>query len=187
MWSGWARNEWLYGVIRRTHTVRSRIRCGEGGWRAYAAAVCARHASLPTGCLLVACLAGCATHVTPAASTVTIPDLRNPCDGGACATATPASYPTNAAALPTLGLETLAGELGRANNTWEASRRHAILHVVVPEGLSLASTVVCRGARERARLDVPDVVGGADCLVRPERRSDPGARRRGTGADRQGL
>lgn len=94
---------------------------------------------------MVACLAACATHVTPSASTVTIPDLRNPCEGSACAPATPVSYPTNAAALPTLGLETLAGELGRANNTWDATRRHAILHVVVPEGLSLATTVVCRG------------------------------------------
>ena len=53
-------------------------------------------------------LAGCATHVTPSASTVTIPDLRNPCDGAGCAPATPASYPTNAAALSTLGLETLS-------------------------------------------------------------------------------
>ena len=94
---------------------------------------------------MVACLAGCATHVTPSASSVTIPDLRNPCGGAGCAPATPVSYPTNAAVLPTLGLETLAGELGRANNTWEATRRHASLHVVVPEGLSLASTVVCRG------------------------------------------
>ena len=94
---------------------------------------------------MVACLAGCAPHVTPSASSVTIPDTRNPCDGAACAPATPASYPTNAAALPTLGLETLAGELGRANNTWDATHRHASLHVVVPEGLSLASTVVCRG------------------------------------------
>ena len=53
-------------------------------------------------------LAGCATHVTPSASSVTIPDLRNPCDGAGCAPATPASHPTNAAALPTLGLETLS-------------------------------------------------------------------------------
>ena len=119
--------------------------CATGGRRAYAVAVRAGQASLSAGCVLVVCLAGCATHVTPSASSVTIPDLRNPCDGAGCAPATPASYPTNAAALPTLGLETLAGELGRANNTWDTTRRHASLHVVVPEGRSLASTVVCRG------------------------------------------
>ncbi len=91
---------------------------------------------------MASCLAGCSTDVKPSTSTVTIPDLRNPCDGAACAPATAAPYPANAAALPTLGLETLAGELGRANNTWDAGRRRAVLHVVVPDGLTLASTVV---------------------------------------------
>ena len=63
-----------------------------------------------------------------------------------CAPATQASQRvTSWSPASTLGLETLAGELGRANNTWDATRRHASLHVVVPEGLTLASTVVCRG------------------------------------------